>query len=304
MYRSILVPVDGSKLAERALSLAMPIAEQHGARLVLLHAHEPILPLIVGGGAPVRDAALDEKWRADSRTYVERLAKRIAKLTSVPVEGVFRDGKVVPTIAALVAQAQVDLIVMSTHGRGGFQRFWLGSVADAVVRHATVPVLLIRGARPPAKRLAGAPVFVRALVPVDGSERAERAIDEAKRLLGAHPARLVLMHVVHPMSAAIGTNLKREPEQEVVTSYLEPLARRVATATLEVRIAVQVSANVSRVLIEGVEAHDADLIAIAGQGLSGVQRFLVGSVADKLIRTAPVPVLVVPTHEAGATIHG
>jgi nucleotide-binding universal stress UspA family protein len=65
-----------------------------------------------------------------------------------------------------------------------------------------------------------------------------------------------------------------------------------------------VSARVSRVLLEGVETHDADVIAIAGQGLSGVQRFLVGSVADKLIRTAPVPVLVVPTHEVGATVHG
>ncbi len=304
MYRSILVPVDGSKLAERALSLAIPLAEQHGATLVLLHAHEPILPLIIGGGAPVRDAALDEQWRADSRTYVERLARRMAKLTSARVDGVFRDGKVVPTISALVAEAEVDLVVMSTHGRGGFQRFWLGSVADAVVRHATVPVLLVRGARTPAKRLAGAPAFVRALVPVDGSERAERAIGEAKRMLGDRPARLVLMHVVHPMSAVAGANLKREPEQEIVESYLEPLARRTATATLEVRAAVQVSANVSRVVLEGVETHDADVIAIAGQGLSGVQRFLVGSVADKLIRTAPVPVLVVPTHEAGATVHG
>jgi nucleotide-binding universal stress UspA family protein len=195
-------------------------------------------------------------------------------------------------------------VVMSTHGRGGFQRLWLGSVADAVVRRATVPVLLVRGARPPAKRLAGAPAFVRALVPVDGSERAERAIDEAKRMLGTRPARLVLMHVLHPMSAAVGTNLKREPEQEIVAHYLEPLARRVATETLEVRVAVQVSARVSRVLLDGVETHDADVIAIAGQGLSGVQRFLVGSVADKLIRTAPVPVLVVPTHEVGATVHG
>lgn len=304
MYRSILVPVDGSKLAERALSLAIPLAEQHGARLVLLHAHEPILPLIVGGGAPVRDAALDEKWRADSRTYVERLARRMAKLTTSPVDGVFKDGKVVPTISALVQQAGIDLIVMSTHGRGGFQRLWLGSVADAVMRHATVPVLLVRGARPPAKRLAGAAAFVRALVPLDGSDRAERAIGEAKRLLGTKPARLVLVHVVHPMSAVAGANLKREPEQEVVASYLEPLARRVATETLEVRIAVHVSANVSRVLLDAVESHDADIVVIAGQGLTGLQRFLVGSVADKLIRTAPVPVLVVPTHEAGATIPG
>jgi nucleotide-binding universal stress UspA family protein len=303
MYGSILVPVDGSKLAERALSLAMPLAEQHGARLLLLHAHEPILPLAVGGDVPLRDPAMDDKHRDDSRAYVERLAKRIAKLTSVPVEPLFRDGKVVSTICRVVEEAGVGLVVMSTHGRGGFQRFWLGSVADALVRHATVPVLLMRGARPTAKRLAGAAPFVRALVPLDGSERAERAIDTAKTLLGHGPARMTLVHVVHPMSAVVGTNLKRQPEVEVVTGYLEPLARRVATESLEVRLEVRVDANVSRVILEAVEMHDADLVVIAGQGLSGVQRFLVGSVADKLIRTATVPVLVVPTKEGGATIH-
>jgi nucleotide-binding universal stress UspA family protein len=294
MYRSILVPVDGSKLAERALSLAIPLAEQHGATLVLLHAHEPILPLIIGGGAPVRDAALDEQWRADSRTYVERLARRMAKLTSARVDGVFRDGKVVPTISALVAEAEVDLVVMSTHGRGGFQRFWLGSVADALVRHAAVPVMLVRGARPPAKRLAAAPPFVRAIVPLDGSDNAERALGAAKALFGRTHARVTLVHVVHPMSAVAGANLKRDHEAEVVHEYLEPLAARTASATLEVRFEVKVDGNVARVLLESAEAHDADLIVIAGQGLSGVQRFLVGSVADKLIRTAAVPVMVVP----------
>jgi nucleotide-binding universal stress UspA family protein len=160
------------------------------------------------------------------------------------------------------------------------------------------------GKRAWAGGVGAAPAFVRALVPLDGSDRAAGAIGEAKRLLGARPARLVLVHVVHPMSAVAGANLKREPEQEVAASYLEPLARRVATETLDVRIAVHVSANVSRVLLDAVESHDVDVVVIAGQGLTGLQRLLVGSVADKLIRTAPVPVLVVPSHEVGATIHG
>lgn len=302
MYGSILVPVDGSKLAERALSLAIPLAEQHGARLVLLHAHEPVAPLVMGGGAPVRDAALDETHRAESGTYLEKLAKRTTKLTSAPVEALFRDGKVVPTIAAVVASHGVGLVVMSTHGRGGFQRFWLGSVADAVVRHATVPVLLVRGARPVAKRLAGQPPFLRVVVPVDGSERAEEAVTAAKAMLGTGHARMTLVHVVHPMTAAASMNLKRDPEEEVLKGYLEPLAREVASATLEVRFELKVDHNIARMVNEAVETHDADLIAIAGQGMTGAQRLLVGSVADKLIRTAPVPVLVVPSHGARATI--
>ena len=304
VYGAIVVPVDGSRLAERALALAIPLAEQHGAALVLAHAHEPPLPLMVGGGAPVRDAALDATQRAEAVLYTEKLAKRVAKLTRVPVSGLIRDGKVVPVLATLVRETHAGLVVMSTHGRGGFQRFWLGSVADAFVRQATVPVLLVRGTRPPAKRLAGAAPFVRALVPVDGSRRAEHAVEAAKGLLGRGPARLTLLHVVHPMSALAGQNLKRAPEEEVVATYLEPLARRTATPTLDVRLDVKVEANVARVVMDAVEAHDADVIALAGQGLSGVQRLLVGSVADKLIRTAPVPVLVVPTHAEGATIHG
>jgi len=294
MYNTILVPIDGSKLAERALSIAMPLAEQHGARLVLAHAHERVMPLTMGQGAPVRDNALDETWRAEAHTYVDKLVKRVAKLTTAPVESVFREGRVVPTLAAIAKESGAGLIVMSTHGRGGFQRFWLGSVADGLLRHATVPVLLVRGARPPAKRLANAPPFVRAIVPLDGSDNAERALVAAKALFGRTHARVTLVHVVHPMSAVAGVNLKRDHEAEVVQEYLEPLARRTASETLEVRLEVKVDGNVARVLLESAEAHDADLIVIAGQGLSGVQRMLVGSVADKLIRTAAVPVMVVP----------
>lgn len=294
MYRTILVPVDGSKLAERALAIAMPLAEQHGARLILFRAHELVMPLTMGGGAPVRDTALDETWRAEARSYVEKLAKRTAKLTTAPVEAEFREGRVVPTLSAYATESGAGLVVMSTHGRGGFQRFWLGSVADALVRHATVPVLLVRGTRPPAKRLANAPPFVRAVVPLDGSDNAERALTAAKALFGRVHARVTLVHVVHPMSEVAGVNLKRDHSAEVVHDYLEPLATRTASETLEVRYEVKVDGNVARALAESAEAHDADLIVIAGQGLSGVQRFLVGSVADKLIRTAAVPVMVVP----------
>ncbi len=301
MYTAILVPVDGSKLAERALSLAIPLAEQHGARLVLAHVHAAVLPLTAGGGVPMRDAALDLAERDAARAYLERLTARIGKLARTHVEGVFREGRVVPTLVAAAQELRASLIVMSTHGRGGFQRFWLGSVADAVMRHAHVPVLLVRGARPVAKRLQGAPPFARAVVPLDGSPRAEAALAAAQVLLHGGPARVTLVHVVHPMSAVAAANLKRDHEREVVEEYLAPLAARTSSAALEVRHEVRVDANVARVILEAVERHDADVITIAGQGLTGVQRLLVGSVADKLIRTAAVPVLVVP---AGDTIRG
>ncbi len=299
MISTILVPVDGSKLAERALAVAIPLAEQHDARLVVTLVHEPILPLVSGGGAPVRDPALDERHRAEQEASVMKLAQRTRKLTRVPVEAVFAHGRIVPTLVAQAAAMQASLIVASTHGRGGIQRFWLGSVADGLVRHAPVPVLLVRGNRPAAKRVVGTAPFTRALVPLDGSPRAEEALTAVSALLRGAPSRLTLLHVVHPMTAvaAAASDLAHGPEQEVATQYLEPLARRFAREQLDIRLDVRVDANVSRVVLEAAETHSAELIAIAGQGMSGLQRFVVGSVADKLIRTAAVPVLVVPPHE-------
>jgi nucleotide-binding universal stress UspA family protein len=298
MYRRIMVPVDGSKLAERALTLAVPLAEQHGAGLVLVQVHEPILPLTVGGGAPVRDSALDESWREDQLGYEKKLARRVEKLTGAPVEAVFRDGRVVSTLTAFAAESDIGLIVMCTHGRGGFQRLWLGSVADGLMRHSPVPVLLIRGARQVGKRLAGTPPFSRVVIPLDGSARSETAIAATRELLGSVKAKVTLVHVVHPMSAAAAMNLARKPEVEVETSYLEPLAAQLRSASLDVGFEVHVDGNVARAISKVADAHDADLIAIAGQGMGGVQRLLIGSVADKLIRTASASVLVIPSSES------
>lgn len=297
MYPGILVPIDGSKLAERALTLAIPLAERHGARLVLLGVHEPVLPLILGGGVPVRDPALDETWRADAKKHLDRLAKRVAKRTSVPVEAAFRDGDIVDTIAQEAKAQGVGLVVMCTHGRGGFQRFFLGSVADGLARRSEVPVLLMRAARGGAAPEPGAPVFEHAVVPLDGSDRAEQAVRAVAQLFGTGRGHLTLAHVVHPMTAAAAAHLARRPDLDVVESYLEPLAARLRTPTLAVTHEVVVDGNVTRALRDIAKKANADLIAMTSQGMSGFQRFVVGSVADKLMRTADQPVLLVPSQE-------
>lgn len=294
MYGRIVVPVDGSKLAERAAALAVPLAEQHGARLMVLHAHTPMLPLFLGGAAPVRDTALEQDQRQEQARYVTRLAKRLAKQTSAAVEDVFRDGPVVETIMKVATEGRAPLIVMSTHGRGGFKRFWLGSVADRLIRHATVPVLLLTGSRSTGKRLAGTPVFKHVLVTLDGSDRAEAALRAARALLAGVPGRITVAHVVHPMSALAATSLERDPEQVMVESYLEPLLAAQRGPGLTLDYDVVVDGNVARAILEVAKRSDVGAIAITSQGLAGVQRLVVGSVADKLIRTSPVPVLVCP----------
>ena len=145
MYGVILVPVDGSPLGERSLSLAIPVAEQHGARLVLLHVHQPPPPITaIGGGVPVRDPGLDHHLRNERQKYLERLTARLRRETALAIEPVFREGPVIPTIESFIREAGVDLIVMSTHGRSGIGRWVMGSVADRVLRASCRPIFLVR----------------------------------------------------------------------------------------------------------------------------------------------------------------
>lgn len=295
MYRNILVPVDGSKLGERALVLAVPLADQHNATLTLLSVHEPIADITLGGGAPVRDPALDHKWREEHREYLTKLAKRVGRRASSPVQTAFVDGRIVPSITKYASEHGVDLIVMCTHGRGGFQRFWLGSVADGLSRSSTVPLLLARGGRSPGSRLEKDGLFRRIMVPLDGSDRSETALKAVKVLVGSDRAAITLAHVIHPMSAAAVANLAPRPEYDPEISYLTPLAAQHRTPTIAINHEMRTSANVVKSLLEIADQHEAELIAITSQGMGGLQRMIVGSVADKLIRTARVPVMICPT---------
>lgn len=295
MYTSILVPLDGSPLGERALAQAVPIAEQHGARLILLHVLEPISPLLMGGGVPVRDSALDLTWREDAKKYLAKAAARLRKRTMAPVEAVWREGKVVPTLAAYATEAGVDLIVMCTHGRGGFERFWLGSVADGLIRHLPAPVLLVRAGRKSAKNVADSAQFSRIVVALDGSPRAESALEATMAMVQSAPTAITLVNVVHPTAALASHSFPSRAEQDMCATYLEPLAARHRTESCEIAVETLANANIGRAILEIAKRHDAQLIALATQGLGGAERFIVGSVADKLIRTSPVPVLVVPS---------
>ncbi len=297
MYRNILVPVDGSKLAERALTVAVTLAEQHGARLVLLQVHPSIARRTGGGGVPVRDPALDLTWRADQLRGLDRLANRLRKRTAVVVDAVFRDGETVPTILDEVAKQDAGLVVMVTHGRGGFQRFFLGSVSDGLMRRITVPLLLLRAGRAAAKQHEGASLFRRVLVPLDGSERAERALPAVQGFRDGQPTELTLAHVVHPMSAMAAAHLGQKPAEESEETYLEPIAARMRTTQQTVACKAVVDGQVARALMQLATERDADLIALTTQGMSGFQRLVVGSVADKLVRAAAQPVLLCPSGE-------
>jgi nucleotide-binding universal stress UspA family protein len=146
-YRRILVPLDGSSLAETAIGDAVSVGEATGAELVLLQAIQPITELLETNGHPLYVDEQVDRRRARALEYLDRVRHRIGghvTRTRVAVEM----GAPADVILDYVRANDIDLVVMATHGRSGVKRWVLGSIADKVLRGASGPVLLVRAGTP------------------------------------------------------------------------------------------------------------------------------------------------------------
>ena len=157
MYRKILVPLDGSPLAEAALPHALSMAQSYGAELVLLRVPVPHVaprPPTIGEMLPDAMEQYDEQLYQRIKDYLDHLAARLHE-SGVPVSTDLRYGDVAEAILDYAEEVDADLIVMSTHGRTGVARWLLGSVANKIVQGAACPVLLIRSSEHAARPAAG-----------------------------------------------------------------------------------------------------------------------------------------------------
>jgi nucleotide-binding universal stress UspA family protein len=202
-----------------------------------------------------------------------------------------------------VREHGIDLVVMTTHGRGGLSRAWLGSVADSFIRQATAPVLLIRPEKDPAPAAANAGRIRHILIPVDGSEAAEAVIGPAVQLGALTGARYSLLRVVSPISAVADygppSTIFDDPtlpeRRRMAVEYVSRLAERMSDDGFEVAGAVMIAPSAAAAITEYAEANGADAIAIGTRGLGGPRRMLLGSVADKVVRSTDRLVLVCNT---------
>src|SRR5690606_5159085 len=175
-YHEVMVPLDGSQFAEQALPYAEAVVRRTGARLVLVRVHE----LPIGADGVALDPQMDEEFRERSREYLGRIADEVASRLGVAVQTRMLVGRAAAMLERAAREGEVDMVVMSTHGRGGFERVWLGSVADEVVRCLEVPVLLVRPRNDgDASRRA---TFDRILVALDGSVLSEQILPHASAL--------------------------------------------------------------------------------------------------------------------------
>jgi nucleotide-binding universal stress UspA family protein len=308
MYRSILVPLDGSSLSTHALPIACDIARRSGAVLRLLHVHEWVTaaPIYVEG-LPVIDESLRSLGKAHDLAYLEAIRDQLAAEYGVPIEVTVldptasdaRDQTVATLLATHAAAAGTDLIVMTSHGRGGLARLWLGSVTDALVRASHVPILLLR----PSEAM-GAPdrarVFQRILIPLDGSARSEAIVAPALALGQSTQAEYTLLHIVAPFIVGVTPPFLAprdfDPErtgrlQAEAQSYLDAVAELLRETGARVQTRVVVSEQTAAVILEEAGRHNSDLIAISTIGRSGLVRLLIGSVADKVLRGTALPLL-------------
>jgi nucleotide-binding universal stress UspA family protein len=300
MYRSLMVPVDGSPFAEHALSFAASIARRAGATLQVVQAHVPVASLY-SGSELVADLTLDATIRENEAAYLDGVARRLTETVRIRVSRAVVDGPAAEALHEQALAAAADLVVMATHGRGGLSRFWLGSVADQLIRRLPMPTLLVRP-QAEAPDLARDHVLQHILVPLDGSDLAEQALGPAVDLGTLMQADYLLVRVVDPLQSAgldaAGLPISglvpegRQRLQEEAAAYLERTAHRLRERSLRVRTRVIVSCQAAEAILDQAATSSTDLIALGTHGRGGLSRLLLGSVADKVIRGAVTPVLV------------
>jgi nucleotide-binding universal stress UspA family protein len=289
MYRSILVPLDGSSFGEHALPLALSLACRAGAQLHLAHVHQ--------ASRLASDNAADEAQRAAEGAYLDGLLRRLQASCDVPITTKLLDGPIAQALRDYAVERQADLIVMTTHGRGALSRAWLGSIADALMRSVSMPVLLVRPHEQPAD-IAHEPAIRHILVPLDGSMLAEQILVHATELGRMTQAEYTLLQATDPFFVGYGPEMSPigAEEQFLVSlqaqaqEYLDGVAARLRAEGLQVQTTTMIEFAATAIL-DYARDQAVDLIALETQGRGGLARWIVGGVADKVIRSASVPVL-------------
>lgn len=306
MYGSLLVPLDGSTAAEQALPMALSLARRFRAAVKFVHVYVPVRGLYGEGGWC--DEAIDREMREDGKAYLDSVVQRLAGDSDISLSAVLLEGPVADTINRYVTAAGIDMIVMTTQGRGPVARLWFGSVADALVRQSSVPILFVRPQEGEAD-VTQESLIERLHISLDGSELAEQILEPALAIAAATQAEITLIRVVQQLAPASNESGKGNlswirpallmrlnevdrRERAAAEEYLERLAEQLSSRTSRVQTRVVSQVSPATAILDDASTHGGDLIALATQGRGGLKRLLVGSVADKVLRGATIPVLV------------
>jgi nucleotide-binding universal stress UspA family protein len=287
MSSKILCPVDFSPCSRQAFRTAIRIATARDAELVLLHAWQ--IPSISSAGEIAIPAGTVQELHDDAvRSLADALAEAKA-LGATRVTTQFATAAAWELVVDTVrADPAVELVVVGTHGRTGVTRFLLGSVAEKIVRLAPCSVLAVHEADT-------TPVFRRVLCPTDFSEGARTAVELAGRHVAPN-GEITLLHVLElPLlreGDASGAELAEVLDERVTGMLADWAGGLRATAKVPVVTRTRLGSAATQILAELDERPAFDLVVVGSHGRTGLKRVLLGSVAEKIVRHAPCPVLV------------
>ncbi len=321
MFKRILVPLDGSTLAEQALPAAARLARATGGSVLLVRIVNPLpeFGLYTAETAPYLRDILDERL-TQATMYLAQVA------AAKPLDGVKTriavfSGAIAPYILDVVHDEQIDLIVISSHGYSGFKRWTLGSIAQKVIHHSPVPVLLLRQH---GQMLSGlsplVPHPVRALVALDGSSFAETALRPAVELVTALSApvrgEIQLTQLVKPPTVEeeltyehldIDVDIRQATlykSGEYLHNVRERLLQEMPDTDINITWSVEEGYDTAETLIklaergEGIASQQpCDLIVMATHGRGGLQRWLLGSITERVLEHSSLPALIVRSKE-------
>lgn len=302
MFRSIIVPLDGSEFGEYAIPYAISLSRRTGGIVKLVHVHQRDVPMTVrplpSYELPHVTTALeaaDAEARLRTSNRLWGLATRIAEQGVASTADVLT-GRVPEAIAAFAQNEDGAIIVMTTHGRSGPRRLWLGSVADAVVRQSRVPVLLVRptaDAPPDPESIS----LSRILVPVDGSEFARAIVGPLEEFSTIGPVRLTFFQVTPPpddvdtIIAPVWSRGGKLGAHVEADGSLRELKENLPSNLAPADVKRVIHLYPALAILQEADVGNYDLIAMTTHGRGSARHFLLGSTADMVLRGTEKPVL-------------
>lgn len=307
MYKVIMAPTEGSDSERSAISVAVKLAQRFDAELHLVRVETA--PLVIETVARQPALRITEQTLLDER--LARLHKLEALGTECRARGAIRvmtaleDGRVAPTLRDYATEFNVDLIVMSSHSRGGVKRITLGSVTDYLIRHTNIPVLVVK---PPVSFIGATPeeTFSRIVVPLDGSALAQQILPEVAALASRLNATLYLLQVLTPVTYSQKEIMQPglpwwDTDIATANAYLDRCVSYLAEEGLTVSKDVVLSNDIATAILDYSARTRADLIAVATSGSGGMSRFLFGTVADEITRKSATSLLVIHPKRSAVT---
>jgi len=299
MYKKILVALDGSQLSEAILPYARLLADKLKLDLELIHVISTDLATPTSAAGQVRYQEVMAMENEKGRAYLEKIAASFAPAAKIQCS--IAPGSPAEVIVDKAAADRQTLIAMTTHGRSGIDRWLIGSVADKVLHGAANPLLLVRAGETVAA--GGIAAWQRMIVPLDGSPLAERVIPHAKELAQALGLEIVLMRVFGVPTPAFAEDYG--PYVEELWTQLEDEAEKYL-AEQKQQLLAQGLTNVATVatagfpaekIIDAAREHKDAVVAMSTHGRSGMNRFVMGSVTDRVVRHGGDPVLIIRAQE-------